>query len=260
MSHYPDRHHPCFFLVDSLNAIGVNTEFAKDERTLGCWGMVFPEYDNRVMIWLIDNRLPHEMAKEDPAAKELLKRGALVCHAQKTDKQRVGGHWLPLAASPGFHPIDTPKTSDACFVGFVRDSGRARLLSDVRAKFSLSVNQGLFGRQATEAYCAAQVGLNVPSHYDTLYCTDVNMRVFEIAACGVPLVTNHLPELKELGFIDSETCVEYKNHICEAVLYAIDHPSIGKRGLELINGRHTYTHRALQVVEWLKEPYAERAL
>lgn len=265
MNHtYPPRHHPVFFLIDALNKLGIRADFAKDERTLDCWGMVFPDFDNRVMVYLIDNRLPHEAAKEDPAAKELLNRGALVCHAQRPDAERVGGHWLPLAASPGFEPVSVAKTSDVAFVGYIRDEGRARLLADVGHQFKLSVNQGLFGTQAVEAYNAAKVGLNIPSHYGQSCCYDINMRVFEIAACGVPLVTNDLPELRELGFLPGVTCsmygktdkdqMNFKFHVNGAIRYAmIHHPEIGEAGLQLIRDRHTYKHRAEQVERWLSE-------
>jgi len=256
MSLYPDRHHPVFFLQDALNTLGIRAEFAKDERTLGCWGIVFPDHNHRVMVWLNDNRLLHEREKEDPAAKELLARGALVCHAQKPDAERVGGHWLPLAASPGFEPVSVAKTADVAFVGYVRDEGRARLLADVGKKFKLSVNQGLFGNQATEAYCSARVGLNIPSHYDTPYCYDINMRVFEIAACGVPLVTNDLfTDLVEIGFINGENCFKYKtapeDWIIHTIQTALEHPEVGEAGRQLILDRHTYRHRAEQVKQWL---------
>jgi hypothetical protein len=252
---YPSRHHPVYMLQDALAAIGIQVDFAKDDRTLGCWGMVFPEYDNRVMVWLIDNRLDHEKVREDPAAKELLSRGAIVAHAQKRDMSRAGGTWLPLAASPGFSPVSVAKTSDVAFVGYVRDEGRARLLSDVGAKFKLSVNQGLFGRQATEAYCGARVGLNVVSHYGQPFAYDsMNMRCFEIPACGVPLVTSEDFYLAYQGFEDMKTCVTFgeKRSIVEAVQLAMDNPHIGQAGLDLITRSHTYHERALTVKEWLE--------
>ena len=250
---YPSQHHPCFFLVDSLNAIGVNTEFAKDERTLGCWGMVFPGYDNRVLVYLIDNRWPHEAAKEDPAAKELISRGAIVCHAQRRDMDRIGGYHLPLAASPGFRPMPIAKTADCAMVGYIRDEGRARLLSDIGAKFTLNLAQNVFGKQAVETYCSALCGVNIPTRYGDPHAYDVAMRPYEIAACGVPLVTNDLPELEELGFIDHETCITYgvNRSILEAIEIAIDNPHIGFNARQLISERHEYVHRAKQVQAWL---------
>jgi len=258
MSFYPDRHHPCFFLVDALNAIGIRADFAKDERTLGCWGMVFPDFGNRVMVWLIDNRWSHEAAHEDPAARELLNRGAIVAHAQRRDMERVGGMYLPLAASPGFEPLHMAKTADCAMVGYVRDESRARLLADIAAKFTLNLAQGVFGKQATETYCSAFCGVNIPTRYGDPAAYDIPMRVFEIAVCGVPLVTNNLPELEELGFINRQTCVTYDTtmgslHIAGAVSYALEHSAIGQAGLQLIRDRHTYTHRARQVEQWLSE-------
>lgn len=252
---YPDKHHPVYFLVDSLNAIGINAQFARDERTLDCWGMVFPDFDNRVLIWLIDNRWIHESVKEDPAAKELLKRGALVCHAQRRDMQRVGGRFLPLAASPGFEPKVMTKTADCAMVGYIRDEGRARVLSDIGKHFTLNVGQNAFGSQAVDLYNSAKCGVHIPTRYGDPQAYDIPMRPYEIAACGIPLVTNELPELEELGFIDCETCVTYGIHrsVKDAIQLAINTPRIGNAGYALIQSRHLYSHRAETVKQWLSE-------
>ncbi len=256
MSFYPNEWHPVFFLIDSLQAIGINAQFAKDERTLDCWGMVFPDYDHRVLVWLIDNRIPHERMKEDPAAKELLKRGAIVAHAQKPDMSRVGGTCLPLAASPGFMPLDCAKTANVAFVGYIRDEGRARMLADVGKRFSLNLAQGVFGKDAVATYCSASVGVNIVSHYGQEFAYDsFNMRSPEIMACGVPLVTEYQPYLSELGLMDLETYVQYGKGrtITEAIQLALKHPEIGLEGAKLIQEEHTYRHRAETVKQWLSE-------
>lgn len=255
---YPDRWHPVYMIEDALNAMGIRTDFARDERTLNCWGLIFPDYDNRVLVWLIDNRLPHEMEKEDVAAKELLSRGALVCHAQKPDAERVGGHWLPLVASPGFGPVNVAKTTDVAFVGYVRDEGRARLLADVGHKFKLSINQGLFGVKTVEAYCGAKVGLNIVSHYGQPFAYDSwNMRSPEIMACGVPLVLERQDYLIELGLVNGLNCFMYggNTNVTDAIRWAVNNQmiDIGASGLQLIRDRHTYKHRAEQVIQWLSE-------
>jgi hypothetical protein len=250
---YPERHHPVFMLMDALQASGVTVEFAKDERTRGCWGMIFPDLNNRVAVWLIDNRWSHEAEKEDPAALELLASGALVMHAQRRDMERIGGVYLPLAASPGYRNLDGFKTHDAAFVGYVRDINRVNLLADVGAKFRLNFKQGIFGYDAIETYCVSKCGINVPTRYGHPQAYDIPMRVFEIAATGSPLVTNDLPELPELGFLDGVTCVTYgkTRSITDAVKIALDAPKIGMAALALVNERHTYLHRAKQVMQWL---------
>ena len=258
MSFYPDKHHPVYFLVDSLNAIGVNTEFAKDERTLGCWGMVFPDYDNRILVYLIDNRHVHEAAKEDPAAKELLAQGAIAAHAQRPDYERIGGHWLPLAASPFFSPVNVAKTATAAFVGYVRDEGRARLLSDIGSRFRLNIAQGVFGKQAVETYCSALCGVNIvtrsgdPTSYDSW-----NMRAPEIMACGIPLITEYQPYLNDLGLIAGHNVLLYRDSdsLLECLEFVEKNPEvaaeIGRAGRELILERHTYKHRAERIKQWL---------
>lgn len=248
---YPDRWHPVFFLEQALIELDSTVLFARDDRTLGCWGLIV---NGRVMVWLIDNRHPHEAAKEDPAAKELLSRGVLVCHAQKRDAERVGGKWLPLAVSPGYCFKPATAQYDVAFVGMVRDAQRAVLLADVASRYSLCVGEGVFGEGAVQMYREARSGLNIPTAYGTSVCHDINMRVFEILATGTPLVTNDLPEHAELGLVDGETCVTYRqpHQILNAIEMAKLHPEIGFKGKRLAEEQHTYRHRAEQVLAWLQ--------
>lgn len=254
---YPNEHHPIFFLRNSLRELGASAEFNnRDERTLGCWGLII---NGKPFAYLIDNRLDHEKVKEDPAARELLSRGVLVCHAQRPDYERVGGKWLPLAASPGYvnpwradvyNDWKLVEKMDVGFVGYVRDFVRASILADVGAKYALNLAQGVFGQAAVDTYCQSKVGLNVPTRYTDPTAYDIPMRVTEIAACGVPLVTNYLPELEEIGFIDGINCITYHspNEVCDAIRRAIDNPQIGSAGLQLIQERHTYEIRAKEVL------------
>lgn len=256
MSYYPDRHHPVFFLVDALNALGAKAEFARDERTEGAWGMIV---NGRTVVWFIDNRWPHERAKEDPAAERLFAKGALVCCAQKRDAERIGGKWLPLAATPGYEPLQSEKTSDVAFVGYVRDAARSTILTDVAAHHTLALGQKVFGKQAVELYASARIGLNVPTNYYDPNAYDINMRVFEVPATGTPLLTNALPELEALGFIDGKTCLTYESpdDLLSKLDFALSDPFdilklIGERGFALVRARHTYRHRARQVLQWLQ--------
>lgn len=254
---YPDRHHPCYFLADALTALGATAEVIRSAETLNCWGL---RVNSKLMIWLIDNRWAHEAQHEDPAARELLERGVLVCHAQKPDQQRIGGKWLPLAATPDYLEWSNPRTTqlfDAAFVGYVRDMGRAQLLAHLGGFAKLSVVQGVFGVDAVQTYHEAICGVNIPTRYGEPNAYDINMRVFEIAATRHPLVTNWLPELTELGFIDGQNCSQYADgdDLVTRVKNLIKDQDwakeCGRKGRELIMSRHTYEHRAKQVLEWL---------
>lgn len=253
MSIYPPRHHPVFMLIDALAALGASVEFARDARTGGAWGFVC---NGRACAWFIDNRHAHEMVKDDPAAKFLLENGGLVMHAQPPDRARVGGYWLPLAVSPGYTlpPQPLAKLWDCAFVGFVRTEARANFLSDINARYSLSSASGLFGEQAVATYWQARVGVNVPTSFGSATGYDVfNMRAPEILATGTPLVNAYAPWLDELGLIPGVNYVPYSTipEAIAAVKFAIEHPDIGVKGAQLAQSRHTYRHRALQVLEWL---------
>lgn len=257
MSLYPDRHHPVFFLQDALTALGAEAVFnGRDARTEGCWGLLV---NGKPMVWLIDNRWPHEAQHEDPAARRLLDNGALVCHAQQRDAERVGGRWLPLAVTPGYRAPDQPieKTDDVAFVGYIRDMGRAALLNDVAARFTLFTGQGLFGDDAVSAYWSARVALNVPTQYGNPLAYDANIRVFETLATGTPLVTNWLPELEELGIEQGINCLTYASadELLVQIKCLLDAPDwaqqIGANAAAMAQERHLYRHRAIQVLEWL---------
>lgn len=252
---YPDRHHPCYFLADALTALGSSAEVVRDDRTLGCWGLIV---DSKPTVWLIDNRHAHEAAHEDDAARKLLDKGVLVCHAQKPDMQRVGGKWLPLAVTPGYEkPRTLPaKLHDVGFVGYIRDMGRMGAMAHLVRHFAVCSEQRVFGPSAVAVYWQARVGVNVPTGYGTPTAYDsANMRLFEILATGTPLVTSHEDYLAELGLVGGENCITYRDMdaLVKGVGYLIDNPEVarnmGSKGAELA---HTYTHRAKQVLEWLK--------
>ncbi len=152
MSYYPDRHHPVFFLQDTLTALGVRAEYnERDERTEGCWGLII---EGKPFIWLIDNRWPWERVNEDPAAAKLMERGALVCCAQKPDADRIGAKWLPLAVTPGYRPpLDpTQKLYDVGFVGYIHDEQRLAILKELSRHFTACNTSGVFGDSAVRVY------------------------------------------------------------------------------------------------------------
>lgn len=251
MTSYPERHHPVFFLVDALTALGAQVEFARDERTDGLWGFIL----NGVPVaWLIDNRWEHERLNEDPAAERLKAKGGVVYCAQKRDAERIGGRWLPIAATPGYRPIPCEKKHEVAFIGYVRDAARSAVLTDIAAHYTLALGLTVFGDDAVRLYCEAKVGVNVPTRCFDPLAYDINMRVTEIAATGTVLLTNDLPELAELGFIDGETCMTYvdTDELLDKLNLAMANPdlrnAIGRRGLALVNERHTYAHRAEQVL------------
>lgn len=254
---YPQRYHCVQFLEDAVRGLGVEVEFARDERTEGCYGLII---QGKPMVWLIDNRNSHEAVHEDVAADRLLRRGVPVFHAQRPDKERVGGRWLPIAVTPGFglpqHPVAKQRT--AAFVGYPRDANRAAVLDYVRKQIDLNIAMYAFGDDANRAYHEARVGLNVPVCYGEPHAYDVNMRVFEVCATGTPLVTNHLPELYTLGLVPGEHLLAYRDKadIVPCIEWLLRRPAeaatLARNAYNQVMARHTYRNRALEVLEVMR--------
>jgi len=253
---YPERHHPVFMLQDALKTEGVFAEYHKDEITSNMWGLTI---NAKVFVWLIDNRWAHEAAHEDPAARELIANGALVCCAQKPDAERIGAKWLPLAVTPGYTTLEKPvkKIADCGFVGYVRDAGREQSLLDLAARFSTAFAQGAFGKEAVTTYWQSRLGINIPTRYGDVQAYDsANMRCFEILATGTPLVTPYEDYLLELGFVHGANSFFYRSpqdllNVVHDALRNHDLEAIGNEGAKLASEQHTYTHRAKQVMTWL---------
>ena len=114
--------------------------------------------------------------------------------------------WLPLAADPdvwsgpGFTPPDQ-RPYDVAFVGNVWDGARQQALEDIKRS---GLQLAWFGHGAVymeagaEVLRQARLGFNISSFYGEPVAYDVNMRVFETLACGIPLVTNFVPSLNRL--------------------------------------------------------------
>ena len=253
---YPDRHHPIYFLQDALEAEGVSSSFHRDDQSRGLWGL---EVNGRMLVWLIDIRWQHERDSHEDSVRQLMTDGALVMAAQKPDAEYFDCVWLPLAATPGYAPPPNPvkKLTDLAFVGYVRDKPREQCLLDLNTHHSLSIAQGQFGHAAVSAYHQARLGVNIPTRYGDPQAYDsANMRFFEILATGTPLVTAHEDYLADLEIVHGKNAFLYHNrehllHIVATALQRDDLEDIGQAALALVQGRHTYSHRASQVIAWL---------
>lgn len=255
-THYPPGYHCSVFLYNALKDLGAEVQF-DDERLLKCEGMVV---NGKPVAWLLDNRIPHNRAWQDPAAIEMLRRGdVLVCHCQKADAQRVGGYWLPLAVTP---PYDKPKEPvekvyDVGFVGYLNDVERSAAMAQLCKVVDMYAAQGVFGEDAVKVYHQSKVGFNMPSLYNTDIAYDLNMRLFEVLATGTPLVTNHNPALHDLGIHSGVNCLTYQGvgdaerQIKILLKDRFLAEALAANAYELVMTRHTYKARAEQLLRWV---------
>lgn len=166
----------------------------------------------------------------------------------------VPSSWLPLAADPAvFRPFDGPRNFDVGFVGSVlpglHDARRA-LLSRLMARFRrVLIARGAFREDAGREIASCRVAFNRSLH------EDVNMRVFEILACGRPLLTDRLPAKCGLDDLvtDGEHVILYDDASLEASLERCLQDEgrteeIARAGRARLLAAHTYEHRAREIL------------
>ena len=172
-------------------------------------------------------------------------------------------YWLPLAASPDVHcPVEAPEKYDVAFVGSVTmptHAGRYHLLKALKENFNLLTKDRLWKESFSAGFALGKLAFNHGGWHD------VNMRVFECLSMGRPLLTN--ADADENGlfdlFEDGKHLIAYKDAddlIRKAGKYLEDtsaRKTIGEQGRIEILAKHTYDHRAKQILETVMEKIPE---
>lgn len=171
-----------------------------------------------------------------------------------------GAVWVPLAYDPTVHikqnPIsDEDRPVDVVFIGVMGNgpgndnayAKRWRAVQALKEKFQTFAIQGMIFRECTEAYNRGKIGFNWSSQ------NDLPMRIWENAAYGNCVVTNKLPLLEEVGFVDGKTCIVYEtqDELLEKVEQAITTGSwrkIARAGNVMVHP-HTYDARVQTMLE-----------
>lgn len=251
---YEDHDADLFFGVDSAGPLDF------PDKHLG-----------RTAMWFIDSRHncnPDRRQPDDDAnARRIHDGGGWVFQAQKKDWLRnvrtdvLRSNWLPLAADPRVwkETAGADKVYDVGFGGNVWDGVRREALARIESKWRLGHCLGT-PDQLAMGYSQSRVGFNVSSFYGSEVAYDVNMRVFEVMSCGIPLVTNHLPEFQELGILPEHHLLTYRDldGAMSQIRLAISRGEeyrreMGQRAREIILEGHTYRHRMEEALEILEE-------
>ncbi len=159
--------------------------------------------------------------------------------------------WLPLACDPEIHgPKEGGKSHDVGFVGSVTAVHKRRkaLLDSIGEHFDLCVERKFMDEMA-EVYARSRMVFNNALN------EDLNMRVFEALCSGSLLLTDAACGLKDL-FEEGKHYAEYiDDTLIETIQYYLDRPNererIATEGRKEVLTRHTYAHRARQMLETL---------
>lgn len=158
---------------------------------------------------------------------------------------------LPYACSPDHHYAmsNVEKRYDACLIGLHYDNRNA--LMDALRNRGLSTYYGL-GEVYDEYRLInnqSRIGLNWSS------LLDINARTFETMAMRQVPVTNRLPHLDELGFIEGTHYLGFDtvSEGVEKVEWALANPeqaeSIALCAHNLVHEKHTYDLRVQKILE-----------
>jgi spore maturation protein CgeB len=188
--------------------------------------------------------------------------------------------YLPFASDPElFRPVELSgqeRTRYGCQVGFVGIwyAERQKLLEGL-ASFDLAIygprwkhkgvpsrrlipyvrGKGIYGQEVAKFYQAAAVNLNVHAWHG-LVASGMNMRCFDLPACGAFLLTDYVEELEEVFEPGRELDVfRDAEELLDKVRFYLDNEAarkaIASRGRDVITAGHTYRHRMTYLLEFV---------
>ncbi|MFH1768088.1 MAG: glycosyltransferase [Candidatus Omnitrophota bacterium] len=175
--------------------------------------------------------------------------------AEKLRRQAgVDAQWIPLACDPQINrKIDVGVRYDIGFVG--RDAkkfARGRHLELLKEKYPRSFIGSMDFRNMAKVYSAAKIGFN------SSIINDINMRIFEVMACGCFLLTNRIRDNGfDSLFQDGKHLVTYRNdrELIELIDYYLanekEREAIAQAGFDLVVNNHTYYHRVQSIFNYI---------
>jgi SAM-dependent methyltransferase len=169
--------------------------------------------------------------------------------------------WLPLACDPEVHAKhEVEKAYDLCFVGNVSPGPRADLLGLLQRHYPGMFVGRLYFEEMARAYSAVRLVFNRSVR------NDVNMRVFEAAACGSLLLTNDLADNGQAElFRDGVHLAAYREAeelLDKAKFYlarADSRERVAAAGRAQALARHTYRHRMERLLAEAERGLAQTA-
>ncbi|MDD5449010.1 MAG: glycosyltransferase [Candidatus Omnitrophica bacterium] len=159
--------------------------------------------------------------------------------------------WLPHACDSELHrDLGTERTIDIAFIGNDGGLPRKLLLQEIRERFPGSYIGNAPFTQISEIYSKAKIGFNYS------IANDINMRVFEVMACGAMLLTNHVEGNGFDGLFEDKKNVAVYSSPQEIFLMIKrylennnERRAVAAAGKDLAASSHTYDKRVSAMLE-----------
>jgi len=229
-------------------------------------------FDNNVVMvqWIVDLHCHDGYTWFTPymdlvlhATRELIHEYAIKCAADaySTMMNRKGLQptkhiWFPNAVDDRYFRWRwRAKTTDVAFIGSPQPA-RKEFLDKLTHDLGL-VQKFATGVDMLDAIASTKI------HVNKSIGVDLNYRVFETIGLGTCLCTNWHPDMDDLGFIDGENCLMYRDvEDCKTKIRNALHDGswrrIGAAG-HVLSQSHTYTQRVQDLIAEIAEIKLKRA-
>ncbi len=219
----------------------------------GFWIEDINEAKVKKACWLIDNHLNFIWHKN------FAKLFDYVFVAQKSlipwfKKYGLTPLFLPLACDPEIHKEwFNEKEYDIVFIGHLNKE-REKFFKEIEKNFKgikLKVMEKIYLEEMAKMQSKGKIGFNLPVR------KDINMRTFEVPACGCLLFSPYIKHLEEI--FNEEEIVIYKNKkdIFRKIEFYLENKEEWeekrKRGKEKVLKEHSYLKRVIDFLGKIKE-------
>ena len=159
----------------------------------------------------------------------------------------VGSVWFPSCYDDELiKPINGTPTYDVGFCGNINNRGS--LVQLLQQYFNFKLDEFVIGDDMVRAINSYRV------HFNANISIDINYRNFETMGCDTCLLTSANPHYTELGMVDGENCLIYKNtqEMIEKARFALENEglraTISNRGY-VLSQQFTYKERVCRIKE-----------
>ncbi|MBU3911584.1 MAG: glycosyltransferase [Candidatus Omnitrophica bacterium] len=167
--------------------------------------------------------------------------------------------WMNVGCDPGIHKrISVDRSYDLGFVGTDGGVPRKFYLQEMRERYPNSLIGPADHREMSRIYSSSKIGFSFPIRGECF-----TMRNYEIMACGAMLLMKRLRDdsAEQLGFMDRKHLVIFDGP--EDLFRLIDYylknreerEEIAENGYRFTIEKHTYEHRAKEMVEIIKDRF-----